>query len=41
MGDLALAHVGHHQSVGDLGSDQPKQQHIQDRMVVINILQKT
>ena len=40
MRDLALAHVRHHQPVRDLGPHQPEQQHVEDRVVVVNVLKK-
>ena len=38
MSDLPLAHVSHHQSVGDLGSDQTEHQDIEDGVVVVDVL---
>jgi len=38
VSDLSLAHVSHYQSVGDLGTDHTKHQHVQDGMVMENIL---
>ena len=38
MRDLSFAHVRHHQSVGDLGSDEAKHQDIEDGMVMVDVL---
>ena len=38
VSDLSLAHVSNHESVGDLGPNEAKQQNIQYGVVMVNVL---